>query len=169
MPGSLTFQCKEAIICVSCHNEPVNWPGEMLSPYNIHFYYSVIFSDFFVLNRHTPKILHFDLIAKRAAGLFWNGKHILTLCPGHFISGVTGPEYRRIAGLHYRCRDFITSRHTSSLQSVYLRLSHHLWRKREKKSAVWQWLMRRYTKKSPPLLRANRPVSNDKQWNNTIP
>lgn len=25
VPGNLTFQCKEAIICVSCHNEPVNW------------------------------------------------------------------------------------------------------------------------------------------------
>ncbi len=24
VPGNLTFQCKEAIICVSCHNEPVN-------------------------------------------------------------------------------------------------------------------------------------------------
>ena len=141
----------------------------MLSPYNIHFYYSVIFSDFFVLNRHTPKILHFDLIAKRATGLFWNGKHILTLCPGHFISGVTGPEYRRIAGLHYRCRDFITSRHTSSLQSVYLRLSHHLWRKREKKSAVWQWLMRRQAKKKPASSagKSSCVMRNNKQHNPT--
>ena len=46
-----------------------------------------IFRLFRSLNRHTPKILHFDLIAKRAAGLFWNGKHILHTLSGHFISG----------------------------------------------------------------------------------
>lgn len=110
----------------SYHHEPVHLTTRMLSSYNIHFYCNMAFSDFFTFNRHTQKILYFYLIAKRTTRLFWNGKHILTLSPGHFVSGVTGPEHRWITGLHYYCRNFITNSHTSSLQPVYLRLSHHL-------------------------------------------
>ena len=136
--------------------------GRILSHISLRCYYGVIFSDFFLCCCHAPEILYFYLITKRAPRLFGNGKHLLTLCPGHFISGVTSPEYRWIARLYYRCRNFITNRHTSSLQSAYLRLSHHRWRKREKKSAVWQWLMRRQPKKAR-VFRGQAVLSNDAQ------
>lgn len=123
-PEQLMSQCKEVAIHVPYFYGD-HLTSQMLSPYNIHFYCDVIFSDFFVLNRHTQKIQHFYLITKRAIGLFWDEKHLLTLCPGHFISGVTGPGYRRIAGFNYRCRNFIANSHTSYLCSqCYFRLSH---------------------------------------------
>lgn len=125
-PDKITSQCKEVIIRISCHNgqSPDTDKPDIIT-YLFRCYYGVIFSDFFLCCCHAPEILYFYLITKRASRLFGNGKHLLTLCPGHFISGVTGPEYRWIARLYYRCRNFITNRHTSSLQSAYLRLSHH--------------------------------------------
>ena len=99
---------------------------------------------------------------QKSAPALWERKASFHTLPGHFISGVTSPEYRWIARLYYRCRNFITNRHTSSLQSAYLRLSHHRWRKREKKSAVWQWLMRRQAKKAR-VFRGQIVLSNDAQ------